>query len=56
MNIVTFLIGAVNIYLHDLLQESHMGFTQINNLAKKTLDENLCVLLKVYILLHADDR
>ena len=47
-----------SLYLNDLqdfLQDAHMGLTQINNVAATTLDDNLCDLLKLHILLYADD-
>ena len=37
------------------LQEAHMGFKEISDLATHTFDNNLCALLKLYILLYADD-
>ena len=47
-----------SLYLNDLqqfLQEAHMGLKEIRDLATQTLDINLCALLKLYILLYADD-
>ena len=38
--------------LHDVLQEAPMGLTQRKNLATNTLYENICVLLKLCILLN----
>ena len=32
-----------------------MGLKEISDLATHTFDNNLCVLLKLYILLYADD-
>ena len=47
-----------SLYLNDLqqfLQEAHMVLKEIRDLATQTLDNNLCALLKLYILLYADD-
>ena len=47
-----------SLYLNDLqqfLQEAHMGLKEISGLATHTFDNNLCALLKLYILLYADD-
>ena len=47
-----------SLYLNDLqefLQEAHMGLKEIRDLATHTFDNNLCALLKLYILLYADD-
>ena len=47
-----------SLYLNDLqqfLQEAHMGLKEISDLATQPLDNNLCALLKLYILLYADD-
>ena len=47
-----------SLYLNDLqefLQEAHMGLKEICDLATHTFDNNLCALLKLYILLYADD-
>ena len=47
-----------SLYLNDLqqfLQEAHMGLKEIRDLASHTFDNNLCALLKLYILLYADD-
>ena len=47
-----------SLYLNDLqefLQEAQMGLKEIRDLATHTFDNNLCALLKLYILLYADD-
>ena len=47
-----------SLYLNDLqqfLQEAHMGLKEISDLATHTFDNNLCALLKLYILLYTDD-
>ena len=47
-----------SLYLNDLqqfLQDAHMGLKEISDLATDTFDNNICALLKLYILLYADD-
>ena len=47
-----------SLYLNDLqefLQEAHLGLKEIRDLVTHTFDNNLCALLKLYILLYADD-
>ena len=47
-----------SLYLNDLqqfFQEVHMGLKEIRDLATQTFDNSHCALLKLYILLYADD-
>ena len=47
-----------SLHLNDLqqfLHEAHMGLQEIRDLATHSFDNNFCALLKLYILLYADD-
>ena len=50
------LLFSLHLYdLQQLLQEAHIGLKETHDLPTHTFDNNLCALLKLSILLYADD-